>query len=139
MDASACPGHGGGIAISAELVGGSKEQYHGPQPPTGALPAKLTGATICRSEDHYFTPFGMEHGYMGHLDTMTGCGLYTNGFEGNEYYPPGAAFSGLGFPVDKGQTIRLHSQYEDPGAPHNDVMGIMIAYMHQTNKPPSSE
>src|SRR5262249_5414 len=87
IDASMCPEHGGGGGICGELVGGSHGVYYGPAPTAGRMPTGLTGPTICRSEDHYFTPFGMENGYMGHLDTMTGCGLYTEGFSGNETYP----------------------------------------------------
>ena len=133
MDASMCPGHGGGTAISAELVGGSSHVYFGPRPPTGALPAALTGATICRSEDRYDTPFGMQNGYMGHLDTMTACSNWRGGLRGNAAYPAGGSYSPHGFPIRAGQTIRLHSQYTNPGPPRDDVMGIMIAYLHPTS------
>jgi hypothetical protein len=131
MEAEMCPEHGGGIAISAELVGGQQSEYYGPQPPTGGVPEGLTGGTICRSEDRYFTPFGMENGYMGHLDTMTGCGLYDKSVAGNDAYPPGGEYKGQGFPIKAGDTIRLHSQYWDPGEPHDDVMGIMMAYLYE--------
>jgi len=131
MNAEMCPGHGGGIAISAELVGGPHSVYYGPERPEGELPSDLTGSTICRSEDRYFTPFGMANGYMGHLDTMTACGLYNTGLPGpNQAYPPGGGFPGRGFPIRRGETITLHSQYSNPGAPRDDVMGIMQAYLH---------
>ncbi len=149
MDAAACPNHGGGTAISAELVGGPKRAYFGPRPPSGGVPSDLTGATICRSEDRYYTKFGMENGFMGHLDTMTACGLGSERSRGNAAYPPGGSYthSGFwrhrrfgkhrgfrmrkGFPIRAGQTIRLHSQYTNPGNPHDDVMGIMVAYLHE--------
>jgi hypothetical protein len=132
MDASACPGHGGGVAISAELVGGPRGVAFGPEPPTGGVPADLTGSTICRSEDRYDTPFGMQNGYMSHMDTMTACGMWRGGLRGNAAYPPGGSYAGQGFPIRAGQTIRLHSQYTNPGDPRDDVMGIMVAYLHPT-------
>lgn len=131
MEAEMCPGHGGGVAISAELEGGPHNVYYGPEKGASEQPAGLTGSTICRSEDRYFTPFGMENGYMGHLDTMTQCGLFEGVPMGNAAYPPGGAYSGQGFPIKKGQTIRLHSEYTNPGAPRDDVMGIMVAYLHE--------
>ncbi len=131
MDASLCPNHGGGVAISAEVVGGPSSTYFGPEPPTGGLPSDLTGSTICRSEDRYYTAFGVENGFMGHLDTMTGCGLHSAKARGNEAYPPGGSYNGKGFPIRAGQTIRLHSQYTNPGEPADDVMGIMVAYLHE--------
>jgi hypothetical protein len=135
MDATICPDHGGGVAISAELVGGPSSEYFGPNPPTGPLPSDLTGSTICRSENLYDTAFGMENGYMSHLDTMTACGIRNGQIADNPAYPPGGAYGPDGFPVKAGQTIRLHSQYTNPGAPRNDVMGIMVAYLHQTAVP----
>ena len=131
MDASLCPNHGGGVAISAELVGGPSSVYFGPSPPTGGLPSDLTGSTICRSEDRYYTAFGEENGFNGHLDTMTACGLRSARARGNEAYPPGGSYKQKGFPVRAGQTIRLHSQYTNPGEPRDDVMGIMVAYLHE--------
>jgi hypothetical protein len=132
MDASLCPDHGGGVAISAELVGGPNSTYFGPNPPTGGVPTDLTGSTICRSEDRYFTAFGEENGFMGHLDTMTACGLRSAKARGNDAYPPGGSYKHKGFPIKAGQTIRLHSQYTNPGDPRDDVMGIMVAYLHET-------
>src|SRR5262249_28645592 len=126
-----------GVGISAELVGGPKGVYYGPEAPSEKPPTDLSGSTICRSEERYFTPFGMENGYMGHLDTMTGCGLYNPAeVSGNPALPTGGAYTGLGFPIETGQTIRLHSQYQNPGAPRSDVMGIMIAYVASAAAPP---
>jgi hypothetical protein len=139
MNAEACPNHGSGIAISAELVGGPKSVYYGPEAHSEP-PADLSGSTICRSQDTYFTPFGMENGYMGHLDTMSQCGLYNPAeVSGNAAYPAGGAYTGLGFPIESGQTIRLHSQYQNPGAPRSDVMGIMIPYVASAAAPPTAE
>jgi hypothetical protein len=132
MDASTCPDHGGGTAISAELVGGPTSTYFGPSPPSGAIPADLTGSTICRSEDRYDTPFGADNGYMSHMDTMTACGEWRGGIRGNSAYPAGGSYQAQGFPIVAGQTIRLHSQYTNPGNPRDDVMGIMIAYLHES-------
>src|SRR5262249_44628743 len=71
------------------------------------------------------------------LDTMTGCGLYNPAeVSGNPALPTGGAYTGLGFPIETGQTIRLHSQYQNPGAPRSDVMGIMIAYVASAAAPP---
>ena len=132
MDASDCPGHGGGTAISAELLGGPRRVAFGPNPPTGPTPSDLTGSTICRSEDRYDTQFGARNGYMSHLDTMTACGIERGNLHDNPMYPRGGDYHGRGFAISAGQTIRLHSQYTNPGAPHHDVMGIMLAYLHQT-------
>jgi hypothetical protein len=33
--------------------------------------------------------------------------------------------------VSRGQTVRVHSVY-DASAPHDDVMGIMVAFIDQT-------
>lgn len=134
-DASACPGQGGGIAISAELLGGASDVYFGPQPPTGPVPSDSTGSTICRSEDRYYTAFGNANGFMGHLDTMTACGLRSDKARGNEAYPPGGSYKQKGFPLRAGQAIRLHSQYTNPGAARDDVMGIMVAYLHDQALP----
>jgi hypothetical protein len=132
MDAADCPGHGSGTAISAELVGGPRSVSFGPNPRTGAVPSDLTGSTICRSEDRYGTPFGMANGYMSHMDTMTACGIERGNLRRNAEYPPGGNYHGDGFSIRAGQTIRLHSQYTNPGAPRDDVMGIMVAYVHRT-------
>ena len=52
-----CPEKGHGIAVSAELLGGNSSDYFGPIPPGNAPPASLTGATLCRSEAYYGTPW----------------------------------------------------------------------------------
>ena len=62
-----CAAEGLGIAVSAEVVGGSPSEYYGPNPPTRngtptSPPADLTGATLCRSEGYYGTPFGAASG-----------------------------------------------------------------------------
>ncbi len=67
-----CPAKGHGIAVSLELVGGNSNDYFGPIPPNNTPPAALTGATICRSEGIYGTPWAAGR-YRGHLDTMTEC------------------------------------------------------------------
>ena len=69
-----CPEKGHGIAVSLELVGGNSNDYFGPIPPNNPPPASLTGATMCRSEGIYGTPWAGTR-YRGHLDTMTECGV----------------------------------------------------------------
>ena len=69
-----CPSLGNGWAVSAEVLGGNPSDYYGPTPPNNTPPASLTGATMCRSEALYGTPWGGTR-YRGHLDTMTQCGI----------------------------------------------------------------
>jgi hypothetical protein len=128
-----CAAEGGGIAVSAELVGGANT-YFGPVPPDNPPPADLTGTTICRSEGYYGTPWaGTE--FKGHLDTMSTCGIRTDvpGGAQAEAYPAGGAYPTTGLPLAAGQTIKLHSEYEnDTGAQQTDVMGIMMAWYAPT-------
>jgi hypothetical protein len=123
-----CPERGGGIALSAEVRGGPSSDYFGPIPPNNPPPADITGATLCRSEGSYGTSYGLSHGGAGHLDTMSQCGIFSEVPAGAqpEMYPASAAYSFEGYPIRKGQVIRLHSEYEnDSGVPKTDVMGIM--------------
>jgi hypothetical protein len=128
-----CPEQGGGIAVSAELVGGANS-YFGPVPPNNPPPADLTGTTMCRSEGYYGTPFGGSQ-FKGHLDTMSVCGVQTDVPPGAqpEAYPAGAAYPTTGVPFSSGQVIKLHSEYQNgTGATQNDVMGIMMAWYAPT-------
>ena len=125
-----CPALGEGIAVSAELVGGSAGTYYGPIPPNNSPPADLTGSTLCRSEGYYGTTWAGSQ-WRGHLDTMSECGIFTDLLAGKqaEAFPAGGAYPTDGIPVNNGQQIKLHSEYQnDTGAPQTDVMGIMIAY-----------
>lgn len=128
-----CPEQGGGIAVSAELVGGAAD-YYGPVPPDNPPPADLTGTTLCRSEGYYGTPFAGTQ-WKGHLDTMSVCGIRTDippGAQG-EAYPAGAAYPTTGIPFSSGQQIQLHSEYQNgTGAQATDVMGIMMAWYAPT-------
>jgi hypothetical protein len=127
-----CPERGGGLALSAEVRGGPATDYYGPSPPNNTPPADLTGATMCRSEAHYSTAFGNANGFAGHLDTMGHCGIFNELPAGRqaEAYPATAAYSTEGYPIRKGQVIRLHSEYQNgTGAPKTDVMGIMLGYL----------
>ena len=124
-----CPEQGGGIAVSAELVGGANT-YYGPVPPNNPPPATLTGTTLCRSEGYYGTTFAGTQ-WKGHLDTMSQCGIQTDVPPGRqaEAYPAGAAYPTQGVPIKSGDVIKLHSEYQnDTGAPQTDVMGIMMAW-----------
>jgi hypothetical protein len=129
-----CAAQGGGIAVSAELVGGSNT-YYGPVPPNNPPPADLTGTTICRSEGYYGTPWAGTN-FKGHLDTMSTCGIGTDrpGTAQPEAYPAGGNYPTTGVPFAAGQTIKLHSEYQnDTGSPQTDVMGIMMAWYAPTN------
>ena len=124
-----CPAEGGGIAVSAELVGGAST-YYGPVPPNNPPPASLTGTTLCRSEGYYGTTWAGGQ-WKGHLDTMSGCGIRTDipPSAQAEAYPSGAAYPTTGLAFSSGQTIRLHSEYSNgTGSPQTDVMGIMMAW-----------
>jgi hypothetical protein len=47
-----------------------------------------------------------------------------------EMYPPAAAYSFEGYPIRKGQVLRLHSEYENgTGISKTDVMGIMNLWL----------
>jgi hypothetical protein len=124
-----CPAEGGGIAVSAELVGGANS-YYGPVPPDNPPPADLTGTTLCRSEGYYGTPFAGTQ-WKGHLDTMSVCGIRTDVPAGAqaEAYPTGGAWPTGGIPFKTGDVIKLHSEYQNgTGAQQDDVMGIMMAW-----------
>jgi hypothetical protein len=130
-----CPTHcserGGAIALSAELVGGSASTYYGPAPPNNPPPTDIAGATLCRSEANHGTAFGAGNGSNGHLDTDSHCGIFGDVPPGAqaEAYPPAAAYPSTGIPFSAGQTIKLHSEYQnDSGGPKTDVMGIMMAW-----------
>ena len=136
MDPNPCPTHcperGGGQSLSAEVVGGPPTDYYGPNPPNNSPPADLTGATLCRSEAGYGTPFGATNGSAGHLDTMSHCGIFTDlpGTQSPLAYPPAAGYTTEGYPIRKGQVIRLHSEYQNSsGVPKTDVMGIMLGWL----------
>jgi hypothetical protein len=124
-----CPEQGGGIAVSAELMGASPD-YYGPIPPNNPPPADLTGTTLCRSEGNYGTPFAGTR-WQGHLDTMTQCGVFSDlpGGHQPEPYPSGGTYPSTGVPFSAGQVIKLHAEYQNgTGQPQTDVMGIMMAW-----------
>jgi hypothetical protein len=125
-----CPAEGGGVAISAELVGGSSSDYFGPIPPNNPPPASLTGATLCRSQDYYGTSWAGSR-FKGHLDTMSQCGINTDlpGGAQAEAYPAGGGYPTSGYKFTSGQAIKLHSEYQNnTGFQQTDVMGIMAAW-----------
>jgi hypothetical protein len=127
-----CPARGGGIALSAELQGGSGGTYFGPVPPTSTPPADITGATLCRSEASYGTSYGTSQGTNGHLDTMSHCGIFTDlaPTAQTKAYPAGGGYPFDGVPIKAGQVIRLHSEYQNgSGIQKTDVMGIMSAWI----------
>jgi hypothetical protein len=130
-----CPEKGHGIAVSAELVGGNSNDYFGPNPPNNPPPASLTGATMCRSEGYYGTTWAANR-YRGHLDSMSEC-LVPGGVAAGhqaEPWPASGEYPSTGYPFSAGQTIRLHSEYQnDTGQPQTDVMGIMMAWYVPTS------
>jgi hypothetical protein len=130
-----CPALGHGIAVSAELVGGDGNDYFGPIPPNNSPPASLTGATLCRSEAYYGTPWAGPR-YRGHLDTMSECSISTGLLPTAqaEAWPDSGELPSTGYPFSSGQTIKLHSEYQnDTGEPQTDVMGIMLAWYVPTS------
>ncbi len=130
-----CPEKGHGIAVSLELVGGNSNDYFGPLPPNNTPPASLTGATICRSEGIFGTPWAGGR-YRGHLDTMTECevpGAVAPTYQ-PEAWPPDGAYPSTGYPFSSGQTLRIHSEYQnDNPQAQTDVMGIMMAWYVPTS------
>jgi hypothetical protein len=129
-----CPALGHGIAVSAEILGGPASTYYGPAPPTNSPPADLTGATLCRSEGYYGTSWAVAGGnqWRGHLDTMSSCGITTDLLSTRQAqaFPAGGNYTFEGYPLDAGQTVRLHSEYQNnTGQVQTDVMGIMVAYL----------
>jgi hypothetical protein len=130
-----CPEKGHGIAVSTEIVGGNSNDYYGPIPPNNPPPASLTGATMCRSEGLYGTAWAGTR-YRGHLDTMTGC-LVPGGLAPTyqqEAWPASGEYPSTGYPFSAGQTIRVHSEYQnDNPEPQTDVMGIMMAWYVPTS------
>ncbi len=130
-----CPALGHGIAVSAEVVGGNPSDYYGPVPPNNTPPASLTGATMCRSEGVYGSAWAGTR-YRGHLDTMTQCGISSSLLPTHqaEAWPPDAEFPSTGYPFSAGQTIRLHSEYQNNNtSPQVDVMGIIMAWYVPTS------
>jgi hypothetical protein len=129
-----CPAQGHGIAVSAEIAGGPGSDYFGPVPPNNSPPSDLTGATLCRSEGYYGTSWAVAGGnrWRGHLDTMSSCGITTDllSTAQSQAFPDGGEYTFEGYPLNSGQVIRLHSEYQNnTGQVQNDVMGIMVAYV----------
>src|SRR6185295_20232992 len=113
----------GGIATTAELVGGPNN-YYGPVPPNNPPPASITGTTLCRSEGYYGTTFAGTQ-WKGHLDTMSECGIQTDVPAGRqaEAYPAGGAYPTAGIPFKVGDVIKLHTEYQNgTGSPQTDVI-----------------
>ncbi len=124
-----CNAKGGGVAVSAEIVGGASG-YYGPVPPNNPPPTDLTGTTMCRSEGVYGSAYGGTQ-FKGHLDTMSTCGIQSDIPAGAqaEAHPPGGAYPTTGVAFKSGDEIKLHSEYHNlTGAPQTDVMGIMMAW-----------
>jgi hypothetical protein len=126
-----CPALGHGIAVSLELVGGNSSDYFGPIPPNNPPPATLTGATMCRSQGYYGTAWAGSR-YRGHLDTMSECQVKADALLPTaqaEAWPAGGELPSTGYPFSAGQTLKLHSEYQNNNAqPQTDVMGIMMAW-----------
>src|SRR6185312_10418564 len=111
-------------------VGGPSSVYFGPLPKP-AHPG-LNGATLCRSNAHYGTAYGALVAANGHLDTDSECGAFHDVPAGAqpEAYPAGAGYPSSGYPLNAGDVVRLHSEYENgTGATVPDVMGIMTLWV----------
>lgn len=122
---------GGGTDVTLEVVGGPSTDYYGPLPkPTHS---GLNGATACRGKAYYGTSYGNANGFAGHMDTVSSCGILADLPAGAqpEAYPSGAGYSPLtGYPVRKGQVLRLHSEYQNnTGVDRTDVMGILTPWI----------
>ena len=129
----------GAVALSAEVVGGPAADYFGPLPPNNPPPSDITGATLCRSEAYYGTAYGTANRSGGHLDTMGHCGIFSELPGGAQAlaYPASGAYPADGYPIRKGQVLRLHSEYQNgTGTPKTDVMGIMPAWLALPNPYP---
>jgi hypothetical protein len=130
-----CPEKGHGIAVTAELVGGDSNTYFGPLPPNNPPPGSITGATLCRSEGNYGTTWAGTR-WRGHLDTVSECALNSDILPTAqpEAWPDGGDLPSTGYPLNAGQTVRLHSEYQnDTGEAQTDVMGIMLAWYVPTS------
>jgi hypothetical protein len=70
---------------------------------------ETTGQSICTSVAVY----GNVEEYMGHISSMSTC--------------KGTPLAAL----DSGNLVRIYSEYNSP-EPRDDVMGIMLGYIHKT-------
>jgi hypothetical protein len=85
---------------------------------------------MCRSEGLYGTPWAGSN-FRSHLDTMTQCSVPGGVGAGAQAaaWPAGGDYPSTGYPFSSGQTIRLHSEYQNNNAQaQTDVMGIMMAW-----------
>ena len=135
--ATHCGEHGGGIAVTAELMEGPPD-YFGPVPPNNPPPVDIGGTTLCRSEANYGTPYAGTR-WQGHLDTMTQCGLFSDLPAGHqaEPYPAAGTYPTTGVPFSTGQVVKLHAEYQNdwtPAQSQTDAMGILMGwYVPQSN------
>jgi hypothetical protein len=142
-----CPNKGGGYAVTAELnPATASSTYYGPNPATypfplpppapyptpPILPTDRTGVTLCRTEGKYGSSVNSTMKAAGHLDTVSTCGVESdlpNGAE-PEAYPAGGKYPTGGIQINAGDTIKLHSQYQNQlGFTKPDAMGIMNAWL----------
>jgi hypothetical protein len=127
-----CGEHGGGIAVTAELMNDPAASYYGPVPPNNPPPVDIAGTTLCRSEANYGTPFAGTR-WQGHLDTMTQCGIWTDlpGSHQSEPYPSNGTYPSTGVPFSAGQVIKVHTEYQNSWTPpqqQTDAMGILMGW-----------
>ena len=112
--------HNRGINVASELVENGEyfcDSVAGYATGSSFAPAPLTST----GEGHHGETNALPPGdpsYVGRIEDMTGCTPMLR--------------------ITAGDTIRLHSQYNSPSA-QDDVMGIMIAYVHETNDPPNPD
>jgi hypothetical protein len=112
--------HNWGINIASELVQTGDyfcDSVAGYAPGSPFAPAPVTPG----GEGHVAASNVMNPGdpdYMGRIEDMSGCAPM--------------------FRIHAGDTIRLHSRYNAAQA-EPDVMGIMVAYVHETTEPPNPD
>ena len=72
-----CPERGGGIALSAEVVGGPPTDYFGPIPPNNPPPSDITGRDAMPLRGELRNALRAATRRRGHLDTMGHCGIFS--------------------------------------------------------------
>ena len=108
--------HGLGINVSAQRVEDGAyicNSLAGYEEGSAAMPEPVTAGDEGHPAEAMSMPMGGGTPMNGVMD-MTSCSPL--------------------FRINAGETVRLHSRYNAP-TPHDDVMGIMVAYIYETTEP----
>lgn len=112
--------HNWGINIASELVETGEyfcDSVAGYAPGSTFAPAPVAdGGAGHPAASDVINPANPD--YMGRIESMSGCAPMIR--------------------IEAGDTVRLHSRYNAP-QPQTDVMGIMVAYVHETTDPPNPD